>query len=156
MSEIGFTPPEMNQGQEVLSPKSSVEWFRDSEHTYSVIIGEPGVGRATGTLNDYGDTAPRSIYVDMFAADTPGNHSGTRLLELLRDEGRKYGATSMSGHFISPASLGAFLNVVDGEVSFRPRYSHEPISITAEEAMKSPQSYIASASILEKKAVDQV
>lgn len=150
-------PPSLPEGAPTPLPHEAdvpfagtVDWQRHSEDVASVVITEPEVGHVTGTLHRYEQPQGSSIYVDMFVADSPGNGGGKRLLELLKQQGLKYGATRMGGHFTSQASLGAFLRVTEGsDLVFRRRYGKEPVDISAEEALTAPSDYIAWATIAE-------
>jgi len=149
MSEAAPAPPpaEIQPPVEAL-PAYTEEWLTDIPgQQYSVAIKVPEAGHITGTLrvddaNDY-----RGVYVDLFAADEnapPG--SGKALLHTLAHEASQYRATEMSGHFTSPAALGAFGSVVGREnVRFTVRHGEAATDVTFEEAMSDPTRYIATA-----------
>lgn len=133
---------------ESVPPEYDPDWQRYDENSAGVVIKVPDVGTATGTLTDYGEARPRELYVDLFQSDRPGEGAGKRLLGYLKQEGLQYGAQIMSGHFTSPAALGAFLSVAEGSpVQFSMHYSGEPVNITPDEAMQNPGLYNAATPI---------
>lgn len=139
-----------------LSEAPSVEWQRYSQDSAGAVIRDPGVGQIVGTITDHGPDSPRSLYVDMFSAEQPGHGQGKKLIELLKEEGLKYGVASMSGHFTSSEALGAFASVVGGEgIAFRERLNGKSVAITVGDAMEHPESYIATADIAGTSAAKQ-
>ena len=121
------------------------------EQYYGLVIDAPGIGSIAASLSvGSGEDAreSRSLYIDMFTADQPGQGQGKQLIQLLTEEGRKFGATSLSGHFTSAEALGAFATVMGHDnVKFYERYSVQLVEINIEEAMQHPDNYISMSAI---------
>lgn len=122
------------------------------DRQYGVNIASPEIGAITATLTIGPETASpgSALYIDMFVAKQPGQGSGKKLIQLLKQEGQKYGARSISGHFTSKAALGAFVSVMGNarlhfRDAYRNRYSGTATQVTIDEAMKQPHHYIATA-----------
>jgi hypothetical protein len=141
---------------EIEQQELPAEWVQAPETPkgteYLVTISSEEIGKLDGSMFVPSDGSPRSLYVDMFAAAEQGKGNGKRLLEKFKQEGLRFGATQMGGHFTSPEALGAFLGVVDRDnVTFLSRLTKQQCDITADEAFERPQDYIVFASLPHEK-----
>lgn len=125
-----------------------IEWFTEVPgKEYGLVITEPVVGSISSTLSvDIQNLNNRSLYIDMFEAGQPGNGVGKRLVQLAKADGEQYGATEMSGHFISRAALGAFIAATeDAEPTFTNKGTGEQLDISVHRAMEAPEYYVTTA-----------
>lgn len=116
-TQPGISPEQMLR--EINEAVPNVEWQTYiPEKQFGVVIKLPFECSITGTLTI--EKEKRNLYLDIFYVNEKlrGHGIGPRLIKLLIDEGRKYGASTLSGRFTSEAALKS-LSKVAGEKNLR-------------------------------------
>ncbi len=116
---------------QIEATEPQIEWQTYiPDKQYGVVIKLPFNCSITGTLN-LDEKKQASIYLDVFEVNEKlrGRGIGSKLIKLLIDEGKKYEAQSLSGHFTSVSALKALSKVVgESNPRFTDRYTGKEIS----------------------------
>lgn len=125
--------------EEVKNAEPEPKWTVEiPEKQYGLVIRLPHECFVSATLNVAGDQS-RSIYIDYFQVNEKlkGQGIGTRLLQALREEARKFGVTTIGGHITSKAALAVRAKVFGKEnITMYNHATGEPVNKTYEEILQ--------------------
>lgn len=127
--------------EEIQKAKPQVEWVTYvPDKQYGTTISLPFGCHISGSLNYLNNERTQAqMYIDMFKVNEQIQRGGigTRLLQSLAVEGKKYGATELYGHVTSESVLKTRAKVFGKEnLRFFNHYTKKPVGINYEEALK--------------------